>query len=325
VALTRGTRHHYRYYGLTVTDGSSGPALLTRRPLRVVEAPTGPIPSFVAERENNLDAATVGSFGREWQRFHTFTDAEIESGGAEYFADLLPADVLRGARVLDLGCGSGRWTQYLASRASFVEAVDPSAAAAVAARATAGFTNVRVVQAGVGGLPFAPESFDGIVSVGVLHHVPDTAHAISAIAPLVRPGGWLYLYLYYRLDDQPAAHRVAFAGAHLLRLGVSRLPPRLKTATCEVLAWTVYGPLVLLGRVLRRLAPSRSLHLHLPLHYYVDKPWRIARNDALDRFGTPIERRFTRNEIREMLERAGFSDIRFGDSMPKWRVLARKP
>lgn len=300
-------------------------APLTRAATRDLAGPNGPIPSFLSDSEANLDPDTVDSFGAEWTRFSEFTAAEIESGGREYFADLLPDEDLRNARVLDLGCGSGRWTRYLAARAAFVEAVDPSAAVLVASANTRDLPNVRVIHAGVSSLPFPPASFDVVVSVGVLHHVPDTAGAVRELAALVRPGGRVYLYLYYALDDRSGGYRLAFGAANLLRAVVSRLPSPLKAASAEAAAVLIYWPLITLARALRRIAPRASLHERVPLHYYVDKPWKIVRNDALDRLGTPLERRFTKAEIVGMLQAAGLDDIRFGETMPKWRVTAQRP
>jgi SAM-dependent methyltransferase len=284
----------------------------------------GPVPSFVEAGETNLDRDTVRAFGREWQRFSEFTDDEIARGGREYFEDLLPDAALRGARVLDVGCGSGRWTRYLAARAAFVEAADPSDAAGVAARATAGLPNVRVVQAGVASLPYPDASFDIVVSVGVLHHVPDTQAAVSRLVELLRPGGLLYLYLYYALDGRPWSYRAAFHASRTLRAVISRLPGPAKVVASDVAAVTIYWPLITLARTLRRVRPGSAMHERVPLHYYADKPWKIVRNDALDRLGTPLERRFTRAEVAALLRAAGLEEITFGERMPRWRVRARK-
>ena len=62
----------------------------------------------------------------------------------------------------------------------------------------------------------------------------------------------------------------------------------------------------------------------MPLSYYVDKPWKVIRNDALDRFGTPLEQRFSRRQIEDMLIAAGLKDVRFSDHEPFWHVVARK-
>jgi SAM-dependent methyltransferase len=278
----------------------------------------------VDDSEANLDAATVESFGHEWTRFSSFSAEAIEAGGREYFADLLPDETLRGAHVLDVGCGSGRWSTYLSRRAAFVDAADPSQAAIVAAAATRALPNVRVVHAGVMSLPYADASFDVVASVGVLHHLPDTAGAIAHLARFVRPGGRIYLYLYYRLEGRPWPYRAAFQLSRGLRRVISALPQRLKTIASDAAAVAIYLPCVTAARIARAIAPRSRVYEAIPLHYYVDKPWRIMRNDALDRLGTPLEQRFSRAEITTMLERAGFSDIRFGDAMPRWRVVARR-
>jgi 2-polyprenyl-3-methyl-5-hydroxy-6-metoxy-1,4-benzoquinol methylase len=301
------------------------PPPLLGTPIRILDGPAGPIPSYVTSQDANLDRATVEGFGHEWQRFDEFTDEEVHRGGQEYFGDLLTDRMLDGARVLDVGCGSGRWARYLAARAACVDAVDPSQAALVAARTTAALPNVRVVQASVSSLPYAEGSFDLVASVGVLHHVPDTLDAIRRLARLVRPGGWLYLYLYYRLEGRSAAYRAAFHASNALRAVVSRMPARLKTAAAELAAVTLYLPCILAAATVKKVAPTRSWYEQIPLHYYVGRPWKVVRNDALDRFGTPIERRFNRAEITAMLEAAGLTGVTFGDAMPRWRVIARRP
>ena len=307
------------------TPVGAGPIPLGRDPVRVLRGPSGPVASYVTDDEANLDPATVTAFGREWERFSDFTDAEIETGGREYFADLVSDDMLRDARVLDVGCGSGRWTRYFAARAAFVESADPGRAALVAAKATAALPNVRVIQAGVSSLPYPADSFDLVASVGVLHHVPDPADAIGRLAVLVRPGGWLYAYLYYRVEDRPWSYRAAFRASNALRRLVSGLPHPIKVVVCDVAAMTIYLPFVALATIVKRLSRAPRAHEHIPLHYYVGRPWKVIRNDALDRLGTPLERRFSKAEITEMLHRAGLRDLRFGDAMPRWRVVARKP
>ena len=48
------------------------------------------------------------------------------------------------------------------------------------------------------------------------------------------------------------------------------------------------------------------------------------RTDAYDRFCTKLEKRFTRDQIKRMLEAAGFRDARFSDREPFWCVVALK-
>ena len=63
---------------------------------------------------------------------------------------------------------------------------------------------------------------------------------------------------------------------------------------------------------------------NFPLTWYRNEPFYILRTDALDRFGTRLEQRFTKDEIKQMLIHAGFSKIEFSDREPFWTALAYK-
>ena len=56
----------------------------------------------------------------------------------------------------------------------------------------------------------------------------------------------------------------------------------------------------------------------MPLSYYRSRSLYVMRTDALDRFGTRLEHRFTRKEITGMLESAGLRDIVFSENAPYW-------
>ena len=62
----------------------------------------------------------------------------------------------------------------------------------------------------------------------------------------------------------------------------------------------------------------------IPLSYYRNKSFNVVRNDALDRFGTPLEQRFSKVQITSMMEKAGLSDIHFSKNQPYWHVIGRK-
>lgn len=61
---------------------------------------------------------------------------------------------------------------------------------------------------------------------------------------------------------------------------------------------------------------------NFPLSDYRNKPFYVLRTDALDRFGTRLEHRFSKKEIADMLERAGFNNISFSESPPFWTAIA---
>src|SRR5487761_2336366 len=94
--------------------------------------------------DENIDQITVDSFGEEWSKFHSFTESEIQHAGDQYF-DLVTSQMLnRDSLVLDMGCGTGRWTKYVAGKAGFVEAIDPSKAVLSAAYLLKDLPNVRI-------------------------------------------------------------------------------------------------------------------------------------------------------------------------------------
>lgn len=130
--------------------------------------------------------AMAASYERERHRgYHAFLDRqEVQS----------VADLVRGADVLEVGCGTGLILQRLAPLARRVAGVDLSFAMLRKARERA----PSVVQASALSLPFPDASFDVVVSFKVLAHVPDIPAALAEMARVVRPGGHLALEFYNR-------------------------------------------------------------------------------------------------------------------------------
>ncbi|MEI6790077.1 MAG: class I SAM-dependent methyltransferase [Myxococcaceae bacterium] len=266
----------------------------------------------------NQDFKTVESFGAEWEKFCNFSREEIEHSGQLYF-DLIDETMLNKNTVaLDVGCGSGRWDKYIAHRVKFIEAIDPSSAVFVAERffQEEGIKNIRVTRAGVEQIPFPDNSFDFVFSLGVLHHVPRTEDGIRRCVEKLKPGGWFLVYLYYNLDNRSYVHGFLLKLVTFFRKGISNLPKPIKEAVCELIAATIYWPLASLSRLL-----STDV---IPLSAYRNASFKVMRNDALDRFGTPLEQRFSRIQIQAMLERAGLSNIRFSEKVPYWHAVAQK-
>jgi SAM-dependent methyltransferase len=281
------------------------------------------IASFLVDQDENIDPKTVASFGEEWSKFDVFSNEEIKKVGDQYF-DILPQNLnLKEATVLDMGCGTGRWTKYLCDKVKFIEAVDPSKAVLSAHYLLKNELNVRITQASVEHLPFADKSFDLVISLGVLHHIPDTKRAMQKCVDQLKPGGYFLVYLYYSLDNRGGTYKLLFNASTLIRRIVSRMPNGLKKIQCDFIAISIYFPLVNLGRLVR-LIGLKNLAKKIPLSYYMDKSWNIIRNDSLDRFGTPLEQRFSKKEIEQMMKDCGLSDIQFSEGEPYWHAIGKK-
>jgi hypothetical protein len=104
---------------------------------------------------------------------------------------------------------------------------------------------------------------------------------------------------------------------------VSKLPPGLKKLKCDALAVTIYWPFVNFARLLRKVGLENTAK-KIPLSYYMDKTWNIIRNDALDRFGTPLEQRFSKMEIEKMMKDCGLTEIIFSKGEPYWHAIGKK-
>ena len=290
---------------------------------RTIEINNRPIKCYDDFGEN-IDTATVHSFGEEWKSFHQFGEAEINKIGDTYFDLVTPAMVGQDKIAADFGCGTGRWSKYFHNRVGEVAAIDPSEAILTAAQLLNGVDNVSLYKASIDNLPFADNYFDFGFSLGVLHHIPDTQKAMNACVRKIKPGGHFLVYLYYNLDNRGFLYKALFFVSNLVRRIVSKMPGKLKRFSCNLLAVFFYMPFVLLSRFLKILGVPKKIRSRIPLHSYEGTSFYIIRNDALDRFGTPLEQRFSRNKIEQMMQSAGLDTIIFSEQAPYWHAVGRK-
>ena len=90
-----------------------------------------------------------------------------------------------------------------------------------------------------------------------------------------------------------------------------------------MIAVTIYMPFIYASKLVNFLFGKKSGD-KIPLSYYSNKSFNVIRNDALDRFGTPLEQRFTKVHIAQMMEDSGLHDIQFSNNQPYWHVIGRK-
>lgn len=296
----------------------------TTSPLEVIELNGTSIRCY-DNKGNNIDLNTVNSFGEEWTSFHGFSDDEIKKIGDDNYFDILTPDMTGAEKIaIDFGCGSGRWTKYICKKFGAVIAVDPSKAIFSASYLLKDIRGIYLYKASIDSLPFPDNYFDFGFSLGVLHHIPDTLQAMKDCVRKIKPGGHFLVYLYYSLDNRSIFFRLLFRLSDVIRKVVSRLPGKSKRFVCDVLAIIAYMPFIMLCRFCKIVGVPLSLRKKIPLQIYETTSFYIIRNDSLDRFGTPLEQRFSKMEIQRMMDASGLTDIVFSSKESYWHAVGRK-
>jgi SAM-dependent methyltransferase len=246
----------------------------------------------------------AASFGFEWSKYartqmdnETHHDSEIDFRAKTGFAP----EELAGKLVLDVGCGTGRFAEVASRWGARVVGIDLSAAAEVAARNLAGRESVTIFQADVFQLPFAPETFDFIYSIGVLHHTPSCKAAFKALPEFLKSGGTIAIWLYsgyhhwYRCSD-------------LYRKVTHRLPPRLLHTLCYVAVPLYYLRAAVRGIPLIGRPLSNVLRTLLPTSQHPRASFRVL--DTFDWYSPKYQSKHTYEEVFRWFENCGLEALR---------------
>lgn len=276
----------------------------------------------------NIDSEVVDHFGKEWAKYNYLDGIASEALDNQFEAYVKPINLLKfdkqSSIAADFGAGSGRWTERLEPFFKKIYAVEPSPSAVnVMIEKFALVPKIEVLNEDVEENSIPESSLDLAISLGVLHHIPDTSQAILDISQKIKHGGTFLCYLYYKVENKPIHYRVLFQIVNLFRFLISRLPHPIRMMLAKVIALFVYLPLARFSRF--QMNRGRDIS-NIPLHHYAEMPLVMLENDALDRFGTRLEQRFNKEEIASMLIGANFdlSTLRYSDDEPFWTFAVQK-
>lgn len=274
--------------------------------------------------KKNFNDDVIKDFGNEWEAYDQsmLDHRELRKQFLSYFK-LFPwsENVIQGVGA-DFGCGTGRWANFVAEKAGFLFCLDASnKAISVAKKNLLNKKNCYLLQGRIDSLPILDNSLDFAYSLGVLHHLPETANAIDKCVRKLKSGAPFLIYLYYAFDNRPKWYFLIWKCSDLVRSVISKLPFYIKYFISNVIALIIYLPLARLSFLLEKMKFNVS---HIPLSEYKTKSFYTMRTDSLDRFGTRLEHRFTQKQIQIMMESAGLIDIKFSDSAPYWCAIGIK-
>ena len=236
-----------------------------------------------------VEQSHLESFGTQWNRFDVVRDEEdrrifeVKTG--------LRLDELSGLRVLDAGCGGGRYSRLAALAGARVIGADHSAAVEKASEVCRDLPAAGFLQADLKRLPLPTESFDLVFSIGVMHHDQDTRSVFNQVARMVRPGGRLAVWLYRRntwwqewLNNRMRRRTATMTSEQLERW-------------CRRLSW--WGGVPVLNRVLNKLVNFSN---------HPDPELRMC--DTYDWYAPTYQHHHTSDELCGWFEEAGFGELR---------------
>lgn len=266
--------------GASLEGGDAGGALCCAGCGRAFPVVDG-IPRFV-EQEH------LASFGRQWTRYEVAHEDEdrntfrAKTGAAP--------EELAGQRVLDAGCGGGRYLKLVGETGAEAVGVDHTRAVEKAAELCRRLPNVGLAQADLKKLPLPPASFDFVFSIGVMHHDADTRAVFEAVARTVKPGGRLAVWLYRRNQWwQEAINNV-------LRRRTTRMPPERLERWCRLGA--CLGGVPLVNRTLNKV-----------VNFSNHPVWENRVCDTFDWYAPRYQHHHTLDELCGWFREAGFAEL----------------
>ena len=241
----------------------------------------GGIPRFVSQEH-------LASFSRQWNQYNVAHDEEDRATFQAKTGFSLAE--LKGRRLLDAGCGGGRYCKVAGEAGAEVFGVDHSNAVEKADSLCEHLPNVSLLQGDLKALPFERASFDFVFSIGVMHHDSNTRNVFDEVAKMVKPGGKFAVWLYRKNQwwQEFLNNR--------LRKRTTRMKPERLERWCQFAA--TLGGVPILNKTLNKIVNFSN---------HPNRENRIC--DTFDWFAPQFQQHHTVKELRTWFEEAGFEDL----------------
>ena len=266
------------------------------------------IPRFVPQ-SNYAD-----NFGMQWNHFRqtqldSFSGHPISTERFWQATGWLP-EKLKNQWVLDVGCGAGRFAEVALLAGAKVVALDYSSAVDACFANLKHHPNLHVVQGDIYALPFAPEAFPFVYSLGVLQHTPDVAKAFAALPPMVQEGGSLCADFYWKRIRTMLQAKYFFRPL-TKRMGQPKLFRVLERWVPTLLAISqALGRVPLIGSGLKRIVPIADYTGIFPLSDQQLREWALL--DTFDMLAPAYDNPQSAATIKGWFELAGLAEIEVG-------------
>ena len=253
----------------------------------------------------------ASSFGFQWNRFdHIQIDRVMKNDLSRdrFYKTTGWPEQMEGQRILEAGCGAGRFTDLALETGAEVYAFDLSSAVEAAWRNNAESSRLTMFQASIYEIPLRKESFDKIFCMGVLQHCPDVAGAFRSLLPFLRPGGEIVIDVYEMKPGFPKLKYIArpffkpLGPEGTYRLLSWTIPPafEIKKAICKIPA---------IGPKLGALIPIGPIS-HAPRLIYSDEELKQVKIlSALDMFSPVYDQPQRMEDVQKWFTDAGLVEV----------------
>lgn len=265
----------------------------------------------------------IKSFGEEWKRFDQLKldPKELKNIFRDYFKIFPWKLINKKSEGFDMGCGSGRWARFVAPRVGILNCIEPSIAIKIAKKNLSRNNNIKFIKSKIENVNLKPFSQDFGYCLGVLHHTENTQENLNKCISLLKKGAPFLVYLYYNFDNRNFPFVIIWKLSNLLRKIISQLPEIFKTLFSDLFALFFYYPLARFSFILEKLNFNVK---NYPLSYYKNLSFYTMRTDSRDRFGTTLEKRYSKKQTLDMLKKSGLHKIKFSNSAPYWCAVGFK-
>ena len=259
----------------------------------------------------------AASFGLQWG-IHAKTQYDSYTGVAisetRFFAETKWPRKLEGETILEVGGGSGRFTEQAARTGAMIVSLDYSVAVEANYASNGDKPNVLIVQGDIFRMPFREASFDKLFCFGVLQHTPDVERAFRCLPLYLKRGGHIAVDVYRR----PGGLKRLFTTKYWVRPLTRRMPPATLYGLVRAYVtavWPVARLISRIPRVGRKLNWALLIADHrgvLPLPEPMLRQWAIL--DAFDMLSPAYDSPQRLQTVEQWFRRAGLThcEVHYG-------------